>query len=440
MSIEAERRADILLSGFEEWTAARGIDADLFVVEAIIDWRLDQRGDPAVLGPDEVRVLLTAWFPRKVTLDRPELPGVLTAMRHWVDFLAHETGLREPAAVLAAIDRHAGEFTERMTDERNFGIAKFWVSRMLAHGVDTEDQSAVQRFIDAVRAGGVDYDREVLAEIVRRQAAEEAEPQALPSVTLWPEPELAELAAGSALVVRFRTLVEWLGAGRALTSAGRLRVADGRELAALLGVDGDRAASVRGSGQLPTVTLLVEWARAARLVRVVKGRLVPVKSAAGLLQQPLDLWRRVCLAFGDVGGAACLPPSQAAGAPLLGPVLSEVAFQLWLALYSAAGEDVPVELLVGVIVETVADIYCLDVSAMLADFRETLWRGDLDGVLASLAVVGVIETTVSDDEGDRGWLAELSGRPDPDPTFARLTPLGLWAAREVLTEAGLRAG
>ncbi|MFC5287108.1 hypothetical protein ACFPM7_08610 [Actinokineospora guangxiensis] len=432
MSTTAEHRAEILLARFEEGAAT---DIDLFVADAVLDWRLAERGDPAALSPDDVEVLLTAWFPRQVTLDRSELPGALDALRRWVGFLADEAAVREPAAVLAAIDRHAEAFAERMADERNFGLAKFWVSRMEEHGVDADDAAAVETFTAAVNRGEIEYDGEVLAEIMRRQA-ERSAPPPLPPVALLAESDLADLARSSALVVRFRTLLEWLGTGRALTAANQLRVGDGRELAALLGVDADRAESARSSAQLPGVSLWVAWARAARLVRTVKGSLVPVKSAVGVLERPMPLWRRACLAFGEVGPAGCLPESRDAGAPVLGPVLPEVVSQLWLSLYPAAGGKVPVELLAEITAETVSDIYGYDIDATVFGFREVLWREELAGVLAALAAAGAIELTASDDEHDRDRLAELSGRPDPDMTFARLTPLGLWAAREVLAEAG----
>ena len=43
------------------------------------------------------------------------------------------------------------------------------------------------------------------------------------------------------------------------------------------------------------------WARQARLLRVVKGRLVPVKSAAALLGRPIELWQRAFVALGTLG-------------------------------------------------------------------------------------------------------------------------------------------
>jgi hypothetical protein len=65
-------------------------------------------------------------------------------------------------------------------------------------------------------------------------------------------------------------------------------VADAKDLAGRVGVDGPYLALARSSADLPKISLLVEWAKAAHLVRTVKGRLVGVESAAGLLDRPLE--------------------------------------------------------------------------------------------------------------------------------------------------------
>lgn len=140
----------------------------------------------------------------------------------------------------------------------------------------------------------------------------------LPPVLVADEAELAASAERTVLVERLRTLVAWLGKGRALTAANRLRVADARELAGLLGMPVD--ARVRGSADLPEVSLLVEWAKGVRLVRTVKGRLVPVKRAAGLTGSPLEPWRLAFEAFPSSGsrragpGAGTSPRRWGAGA------------------------------------------------------------------------------------------------------------------------------
>jgi hypothetical protein len=49
---------------------------------------------------------------------------------------------------------------------------------------------------------------------------------------------------------------------------------------------GDRVFKTKSSEELRGLEQVVEWAKAAGLVRVVKGRLVPVKKSAALLDRP----------------------------------------------------------------------------------------------------------------------------------------------------------
>ncbi|SDC79642.1 hypothetical protein SAMN05216174_104304 [Actinokineospora iranica] len=396
--------------------------------------------------------LLLEWFPRKVTLERSEWSGALATLHCWVDFLAatRRGDVRDLDALHAVIDRSAPEFQVRMTDERNYGLAKFWMTRMIEHDVDIADEDAVRGFLRAVQVGEIDYDQDVLGEIMGRRALEgeadlvlpefeEHDPGPLPPALVPPEGELASLAESAIAVARFRTLVAWVGAGRALTTTKRLRVADARELALLLGVDAPYLERARSSADLPEVSLLVAWARAARLVRVVKGRLLAVKSAAGLLDRPLDLWWRAFEAFGELGPEVCAPASRYEGPSLLAQVLPEVALDLWLSLYTAGGTPVPVELLAGSIREMMSALLGFGIGGPLVGIREMMWRRDLAAVLAALQTVGAVELTVSADAQERDKIIELSGDDDPDLTLARLTPLGLWGARRALRAEGFDA-
>ena len=45
----------------------------------------------------------------------------------------------------------------------------------------------------------------------------------------------------------------------------------------------------------------MSWASQARLVRVVRGRLVQVKNAAPLLSRPIEMWKRAFEAVGGIG-------------------------------------------------------------------------------------------------------------------------------------------
>ncbi|MFC4127143.1 hypothetical protein [Nocardia rhizosphaerae] len=119
-------------------------------------------------------------------------------------------------------------------------------------------------------------------------------------VELPADAELAARAADSEIVRRIRQLTEWVGCdGRKLTARGALRLADARELVTLLET-GDEVAGVRTSADLPGLSLLVGWARKARVVRVVKGELRVVAKARPLLADPLALWNRLFEAYFDL--------------------------------------------------------------------------------------------------------------------------------------------
>ena len=112
---------------------------------------------------------------------------------------------------------------------------------------------------------------------------------------------LAYAASKAPAARRLRDFVDWVGEGRPLTQTGRLRRADALELVELLGT-GDRLdIPVRSSAELYRLNLVVELAKACRLVRVVRGRLVPVKKAGQLLERPLELVVRVLEALPRLG-------------------------------------------------------------------------------------------------------------------------------------------
>src|SRR3954453_13728495 len=96
---------------------------------------------------------------------------------------------------------------------------------------------------------------------------------------------LATAASEAPAARRLRGFVEWVGDGRPLTQTGRLRRADALALVERLdtGVRLDARFPIRSSPELYHLNLSVEWAKAFRLVRVVHGRLVPVRKSTTLL-------------------------------------------------------------------------------------------------------------------------------------------------------------
>ena len=82
---------------------------------------------------------------------------------------------------------------------------------------------------------------------------------------------------------------------------GRLQLGDARAVAEALDLDHFARDRARAGDELPEITLLFSWARQARFVRVVRGRLVQVKNAAPLLSRPIEMWKRAFEAIGGIG-------------------------------------------------------------------------------------------------------------------------------------------
>src|SRR5215218_5447852 len=107
-----------------------------------------------------------------------------------------------------------------------------------------------------------------------------------------PDLEMAAAAASHALT-KVVALTRWVDTGRKLTQTSRLTMADARELVELLDtgdvidpVIGERVFRTRSSEDLRGLAVMLAWAKAVGLLRVVHGRLVPVKKNARLLDRP----------------------------------------------------------------------------------------------------------------------------------------------------------
>jgi Plasmid pRiA4b ORF-3-like protein len=267
-----------------------------------------------------------------------------------------------------------------------------------------------------------------------------------PPVELAPPPELHAAAAAAPTVRRLRALVEWLGEGRKLTAAGNLTVADGKELARLLGlVDPDRLAGmrVRSSQDIAGLELLLSWTKEIRLTRVHKGHLVAVKQHRRLLDDPLELFNR----------AASALPLLVWGLPLTDMIdssfpggLAEALVDLLSLLY-APEEPVTLDDLVGHVWEEHVEPLLDEQAAS----RLELWRlataVETAQLLSHLQGLGMVEqgderdaepasVAAARDDGEEpgspadAYLASLARLP------LRLTPLGTWRANVLLRSAG----
>src|SRR6266702_3649430 len=221
--------------------------------------------------------------------------------------------------------------------------------------------------------------------------------------------DLEAAAEHTVLTGQIRSLVTWVGSGRRLTQTGRIGLADASHLVELLGTGdtidraiGDRVFKTKSSEELAHLTRIVEWAKAARLVRVTGTRLVPVKKNAALPDRPLDLVMAMLEAYPKLGKS--LLPRSAYRQSLLGDQFRDVSEALITTMLAHAG-PCPLSLLRASAGDVIADRYVLDgLSEQQLDFLRRTIGTDVSIAVAALAVLGV--ATV-DEAQDRAELTAL---------------------------------
>ncbi|RSN56980.1 hypothetical protein DMH01_26270 [Amycolatopsis sp. WAC 04182] len=176
----------------------------------------------------------------------------------------------------------------------------------------------------------------------------------------------------------------------------------------------------------PGYTLIPRWAEASGLVRVFKGKHVPVKKNAKLLDDPLQLWERLYSTIGEAGFG--IASQDDAVPPAFGILFPHLVSSISLTLYQSGPVPVPVELLFEVLASALGLGQAPDESTRYA----TAVTLDL------LHRFGAIEQGTADPAG-LARIAEISGRPDPSPVLVSLTPIAVWAINRELREAGMDA-
>jgi Plasmid pRiA4b ORF-3-like protein len=436
---EAVKEREGLLERFAAWAEQHGAADAVEMASALLEYKT-QDGDGS-LGrwtADDLRDVLLEWCPRYLTVPDEDVPRAIPATRAFLHFLG-QTGLLEPGSdpiqtLEATLDWIAPRFAEAMRDPARHGPAKAMLAAMQAAGVDLEDGDAVDRFLAGYR----------LPSEVRLP---ELAPPQFPPVELPTLEELQVAAAAAPTVRRLRALVEWVGQGRKLTPNGNLTVADGKELASVLGlVDPDRLASTRvgSSRDIAGLELLLGWAREIRLARVHKGRLVPVKQHQRLLDDPLELTSQAVSALPslDWGPLTDMIQSSFPGG------LAEALVDL-LALLYAPEEPVTME-------DLARHVWEEHVEGILdeeAPSRIQLWRlataVETTQLLSHLQGLGMVEHAHgagSEGEPERTGAVGDHGEEPASPADAylsslaklplRLTSLGTWQANVLLRAAG----
>jgi hypothetical protein len=447
-----EAAKDLLTRRCAGWAEDQGYPVDPFALAAALDFRhysMDGRLGYWTVGLVEEFLLSDA--PRTLSITARDAADLPETLRLLVRYL-HAVGLADPtgdplADLEAAITKTGAEFPAAMADERNFGLAKFWVMTAARHGVDPTDGPAMGRFLDDARAGGVDYDDDVLAHVAARHAREgggrpEREVAQLP-VSLPEEAELAAVAEHTLVVARLRALVGWVGEGRALTRTGNIKLGDARELVALLDTGdaldpriGEQVFRTKSSTELPSLSRIIELAKKIRLVRVVKNRLVRVAKAAPLLRDGLALWTAAFDALPTLDLRVRPTSGAAEHTRMLADIIDEVLPDVLNTVYGLP-EPIPVIRLAESVWSACTNAFYVDA---LDPATATRWRdgvgADLRRLFGELAEFGAVELTVA--QPDPVYRADLApdGELEPDEP-APLPPDArdrLWAALD--PEAG----
>ncbi|MFI9366671.1 plasmid pRiA4b ORF-3 family protein [Kitasatospora sp. NPDC053057] len=251
-------------------------------------------------------------------------------------------------------------------------------------------------------------------------------------------------------VEQIRGLVSWIGAGRKLTQTGKVTLADARALVTLLETGdtidpaiGDRTFKTKSSQELYHLNLLVEWAKAARLLRATGGRLVPVKKNARLLEDPERVLDALFEALPRIGEAV-LPSGW------LGSMFAEEypsGLRVVLTSLYAADLPVPERKLRAAVWNALSGFFVLD--DLPQDRLGLLRRGndrDVESLLTALRGLGAVELTgdaVTFTAAGREAMSRLRGEPRPgDPVYQlriQLADVGqpsVW--RLVRVPAGIR--
>src|SRR5680860_211435 len=191
---------------------------------------------------ERLEELLLDFYPRKVSgLDQAGIEAVVPGLHAYLDWLAARgwlAGDSDPLPLLhATLHSVAQEFPEAMRDPARFGPAKSLFGALVADGVDLDDRAAVDAWMTAFNERPF-ADRAAVIPGPPSVRGPEQSPRQAPPVDL-PSPEAPDAQAlASPLLERMMALVDFMGLkGRAVTQAGNLRVADGRELHELLGFD-----------------------------------------------------------------------------------------------------------------------------------------------------------------------------------------------------------
>jgi Plasmid pRiA4b ORF-3-like protein len=165
---------------------------------------------------------------------------------------------------------------------------------------------------------------------------------------------------------------------------------------------GGRVFKTRSSEDLAHLNRIVEWAKAARLVRLSGTRLMPVKKNAALAERPLDLVLALLEAYPRLGKS--LFPRNTWRQSLVGDEFTDISQELTTSLLRSPG-PCPLDELSDTARNVIEARYMLtDLTALQRDSLRRTIAVDVEIAMAALHVLGVV---ILDREADSAGLTDL---------------------------------
>ena len=287
-----------LMNEFAGWLQSHSRTAE--VAEALgdasvaLDWKWSYAdGELGSWDTADVEEFLMGWCPRKLSVSPQEcesLPISLAMMFEWLDDAGYRDQQDQPLGELIKFTQASvPQFVAAMGDSTRFGLAKTMVAQMGEADVDLEDPDAVETWIRRFNELPEEVRRELIPDSVLGLPDVDPAVEGLPILARESpgvgglevdSKTLAESVARVPVLEMFRQLLIYVGSnGRALTARGYLKLADARALLVLLDTGdvmdetiGDRTFKTNSSRELVHLNQLFMWAKAAGLLRVIKGK------------------------------------------------------------------------------------------------------------------------------------------------------------------------
>lgn len=393
-------------------------------------------GDLDHWSPEDVEEILLGLYPAKVMLDAAEIADVPVGFAALLRFLHHDRlGHEPPLEVLAdLVERLASRFHAAMNDEDNWSFGKRMWSTAVADGVDLSDEAGMGRWVEQFNQRSLAERDQILGRLPStRHGSGSAMIGSLAPVVLPSNDELRAMAAGTVIVRRLIRLVDFIGAARAVTDKGNLKLADGKKLVALLETDdrvdteiGDHVFKTRSSEDLSDVDFTYRLALAANMLAVDGGKVGPGSNAYWAPDAPLDICYAAFLVLLQlVGPTRHHYRKHNYGWDWFAEELDRQLAPMMLELYRHRDPYDIADLVEQAWHDLNATFDLSDVPADKLEFHRGLVGSSLRDALDRLAEVGVVVIA------DEIRSPTRYGGSDRSGGTVRVAPLGLWAVQRM---------